>query len=268
MSIFRLVFKFYINSSIHVALAVCAFLAITLKVLHLPYAENLMCFVFFGTITGYNFVKYAGIAQLHHRSLTSTLRAIQIFSLISFACCLYFAFQLRFSVLLACIPLALLTLFYAVPLLPSNNNLRTTPTLKVFVIAAVWAGTTVYLPKAAFHLQMNLDIFILIIQRFLIVLALIIPFEIRDLAFDELKLATLPQLLGIKHTKMTGYCLLILAFGISFLGNSTENWPIIAVLVTLTALAIFFSTSLQNKYYASFWVEGIPIFCWLGQLLI
>lgn len=78
MSVIRQVFRFYINSSIHVALAVCAFTASTYEILNLPFAENLLFFVF-GTITGYNFVKYAGIAQLHHRSLTSTLQIIQIF---------------------------------------------------------------------------------------------------------------------------------------------------------------------------------------------
>ncbi|HEA30162.1 MAG TPA: hypothetical protein ENH91_09235 [Leeuwenhoekiella sp.] len=268
MSIFCRLFRFYINSSIHVALAVCAFTAITINQLHLHYADDLLFFIFFGTITGYNFVKYAGIAQLHHRSLTSGLKMIQIFSLFCFVCSLYYAFQVSWDVLLACIPLGLLTLFYAVPLFPSNDNLRTTPTLKVFVIAAVWAGTTVYLPKVAFELQWETEIIILLIQRFLIVLALIIPFEIRDLTFDDKKLATLPQLLGIKSTKMLGYLLLFFALGINFMSNSGDNWLFSEILISLTALAIYFSGKKQNPYYASFWVEGIPICCWLGQLFI
>lgn len=268
MGVFRRVFRFYINSSIHVALAVYAFTASTLKILDLPFAENLLFFVFFGTITGYNFVKYAGIAQLHHRSLTSTLQIIQIFSLFCFICCLYFTFQLPWDVLLACVPLGLLTVFYAVPLFPSKDNLRTTPTLKIFVIAAVWAGTTIYLPKVTFGLDWSLEIIALLLQRFFIVLALIIPFEIRDLAFDDKKLATMPQLIGIKRTKMIGYLLLILALGLNFLDDEGVNWAVLAILLLLTALAIFFSGGRQNGYYASFWVEGIPICYWLVLLLI
>lgn len=268
MHVFRQVFRFYINSSIHVALAVCAFTASTFKILDLPLAENLLFFIFFATIIGYNFVKYAGIVQLHHRRLTSKLQIIEIFSLLCFGCCIYFAFQLPWNVLLACIPLGLLTVFYAVPLFPSKENLRTAPTLKIFVIAAVWAGTTVYLPKVIYELHWNMEIIALLLQRFLIVLALIIPFEIRDLAFDDRKLATLPQLIGIKRTKIIGYFLVFLALMVNFLGDQIENWPILAFLILLTALAIFFSGRRQNEFYASFWVEGIPIFYWLGLLLI
>jgi len=38
--------------------------------------------LFFGGVSGYNFVKYAEVAGLHHRSLTKSLRKIQIFSFI------------------------------------------------------------------------------------------------------------------------------------------------------------------------------------------
>lgn len=261
MKVLNNVFRFYINSSIHVALAVYAFTASTFKIFDIPFSVNLLFFVFFGTITGYNFVKYAGIAQLHHRSLTSTLQIIQIFSLVCFLCCIYFAFQLPWHVLLACAPLGLLTVFYAVPLFPSKENLRTTPTLKIFVIAAVWAGTTIYLPKVTNGLPWNLEIIALLLQRFFIVLALIIPFEIRDLTFDDKKLATLPQLIGIRKTKILGYLLLILTLVISFIGKG-ENLPFLALLILLTGLAIFFSGRKQNEYYASFWVEGIPILYW------
>jgi hypothetical protein len=262
MYVLHKVFRFYINSSIHVAIAVYAFTASTFKIFDIPSSANLLFFVFFGTITGYNFVKYAGIAQLHHRSLTNTLQIIQIFSLVCFMCCIYFAFKLPWHVLLACAPLGILTVFYAVPLFPSKENLRTTPTLKIFVIAAVWAGTTIYLPKVIYGLHWNFEIIALLLQQFFIVLALIIPFEIRDLTFDDKKLATLPQLIGIKQTKMLGYFLLILVLGISFLGKQGENWPFLALLILLTGLAIFFSGIKQNEYYASFWVEGIPIIYW------
>jgi len=59
MNLFKLVFNFYINSSIHVALAVYALVRITESYFKLPYNENLDYFIFYGTITGYNFIKYA-----------------------------------------------------------------------------------------------------------------------------------------------------------------------------------------------------------------
>ena len=84
MKFFKKLLDFYINASIHVALAVYAFVRITEFYLDLSYNESLDFFLFFATITGYNFVKYAGVAKLHHRSLTKNLRVIQLFSLSCF----------------------------------------------------------------------------------------------------------------------------------------------------------------------------------------
>ena len=80
MQVLRTIFSFYINSSIHVALAVCALVGVTWLTYGISYNLSLLGFVFFGTITGYNFVKYAGVARFHHRSLTDALKVVQIFS--------------------------------------------------------------------------------------------------------------------------------------------------------------------------------------------
>ena len=84
MKVLRRLFDFYINSSIHVALAVTSLVMVTLYEFELPLDFALVGFLFFGTITGYNFVKYAGVAGLHHRSLAKSLQAIQVFSFLCF----------------------------------------------------------------------------------------------------------------------------------------------------------------------------------------
>ena len=80
MNFFKIIFNFYINASIHVGFTVYAFVRITEQYFGLSYNGNLNYFIFFGTITGYNFVKYASVAKLHHRRLTKNLKIIQIFS--------------------------------------------------------------------------------------------------------------------------------------------------------------------------------------------
>ena len=99
MRFLKLMFDFYLNASIHVAFSVYAFLRITEIYLELPYNENLNWFIFFGTITGYNFVKYAGVAKLHHRSLTKDLKIIQIFSFICFLSCVILCCQIPIETL-------------------------------------------------------------------------------------------------------------------------------------------------------------------------
>jgi len=64
MTFLKQLFNFYINSSIHVALAVYALAYITLVEYDIEYDENVLYFVFYATITGYNFVKYFGISIL------------------------------------------------------------------------------------------------------------------------------------------------------------------------------------------------------------
>ena len=90
MKFLKLLFDFYLNASIHVAFSLFALLRITEIYFDLPYNKNLNYFMFFGTITGYNFVKYAGVAKLHHRSLTKGLKNIQVFSFFAFIAFCYF----------------------------------------------------------------------------------------------------------------------------------------------------------------------------------
>jgi len=80
MGFVKLLLNFYVNSSIHVALAVYSLVRITESYFQLSYNENLDYFIFYATITGYNFIKYAGVAKFYHRSLTKSMRLIQVFN--------------------------------------------------------------------------------------------------------------------------------------------------------------------------------------------
>ena len=111
------IYDFYINASIHVALAVYALGYITLKELNIFYDEVVLYFMFYGSITGYNFVKYFGLAKFHHRSLANWLKLIQLFSLICFGLMFYYAVNLNFNAILVTIIMAVITFFYAIPFL-------------------------------------------------------------------------------------------------------------------------------------------------------
>ncbi len=51
-------FDFYINASIHVAFAVVALVRVTEISLQLDTNQSVLGLIFFGTIVGYNFLKY------------------------------------------------------------------------------------------------------------------------------------------------------------------------------------------------------------------
>src|SRR5690606_33498558 len=150
-------FNFYIHASVHVALSVFSLAWVTLMEFNIPYDADVLYFVFFSSITGYNFVKYFGIAKFHHRSLTTWLKAIQVFSLFSFLMLCYFTLKLNVVSLLYILGFGLVTFFYAIPFLPKRffidkqYNLRSISGLKVYLIALVWSGVTVFLPLINNH---------------------------------------------------------------------------------------------------------------------
>jgi hypothetical protein len=269
------IFNFYINSSIHVALAVYALTWITLIEFDFEYNEALLYFVFFATITGYNFVKYFGVAKFHHRSLAKWLKVIQVFSLICFVLMTYYAIKLGVRTLIIIAVFGLVTFLYAIPMLPKRilldqqQNLREIGGFKIYVIAFVWAGVTVVLPVLHLEYEISTDIIITVIQRFLLVLVLMLPFEIRDLKYDSLKLATVPQKIGVKKTKAIGALVLIVFFNFEFFKNELQLSFVITTLILIFILLMFllFSNKNQSKYYSAFWVESLPVL-WLILLLL
>ncbi|WP_400081061.1 hypothetical protein [Winogradskyella sp. R77965] len=275
MDVFKRILNFYINSSIHVALAVYALTWLTLIQFGLDYDKNVLYFVFFATVTGYNFVKYFGVAKFHHRSLASWLKVIQVFSFIAFIAMCNYAYKLQFNTLLILSIFGLITFLYAIPLMPmryfrdSQKNLRQIGGLKIYVIAIVWTYTTVFLPLMDNDIDINTDVVVTSLQRFIFVIVLMLPFEIRDLNYDSLKLATIPQKIGIKKTKIIGVLLLMVFFMLDYFKDKLDGYTILSTLIItfITLLFIIFSNKNQSKYYSAFWVESLPI-VWLVILLM
>lgn len=268
------ILDFYINSSIHVALAVLSLSWITLIEFDIPYDESILYFIFFATITGYNFVKYFGLAKFHHRRLATWLKLIQVFSLCCFIGLCFYVYQLNSTTLIYVFGAGIVTFLYAIPFLPKRlfidkkENLRAVSGLKIYVIALVWVGVTVFIPLINNNFQINFDVVITALQRFVFVIVLMFPFEIRDMKFDSLKLSTIPQQLGIKKTKAMGVLMLGMFFFLEFLKDDIFTNRIITLFIVacITLLLLVFSEEKSNKYYSSFWVEGIPIL-WLILML-
>lgn len=265
MSFLKVIFNFYINASIHVALAVYAMVRVTELYFEIPYNENLDYFIFYGTITGYNFIKYAGVAKFYHMSLTKSMRLIQIFSFICFCLFVYYAWLLPLDTLLYFSPFGLLTILYIVPFLGGfQKNLREISYLKVFIVAGVWSGVTTSIPLLSGGFEIDGTLVLIFTQRMLFVLALILPFEIRDMKLDFKDISTLPQKIGIEQTKKLGFVLLLFTLTLEFL--NTEAVILRNSFLFICFALLFFlmrSKQEQSKYYSSFWVEALPIVWWL-----
>lgn len=266
MQVLKRILNFYIDSSIHVALAVCALAWITLLNFNVGADLNFIYFIFFATVTGYNFVKYFGLAKFHHRSLASWLKYIQIFSFLCFIGLVYFSLKLKGQTIIYFGVLGIITFIYAIPFLPKKifmeaGNLRAISGLKIYVIAFVWMAVTVIIPLLNEDYEYDNDMLIESIQRYLYVIIAMLPFEIRDMRYDSIKLSTIPQRIGVVRTKMIGVLLIVLMFLFEFFKDEfyINKTIILGIVSILLLLFVVFSKVNQKNYYSGFWVEGIPI---------
>ncbi|WP_420400727.1 hypothetical protein [Flagellimonas sp.] len=265
MRLITSIFSFYLNASVHVALAVMALTSVTLFLLDIPLNYLLLGFTGCSTVVCYNFIKYGVEAEKYLIVSNRYHRYIQIFSFLCFGVAIYFLAQLDKRIWWATGVLGLVSTLYAVPLLPKSGNLRSLGGMKIFVVALVWAGFTVILPILDAQIPYSWDIGVLFVQRFLLVLILILPFEIRDLKWDSKDLRTLPQILGVQKTRKLGVGLIIIFLLLTFLRDDIDIAEVVSrIIIGIILLGLFRSKlDFGKRYLASFWVEGIPIF-WLG----
>ncbi len=252
------------------ALAVFSCAWITLLELDLTYDSVVLYFIFFASITGYNFVKFFSVAKFYHRRLANWLKSIQVLSFFSFLLMCFYAVQLQIKTIFIVGGFAVLTFLYATPFLQKKTqSLRSVEGLKVYIIALVWTGVTVFLPVIDEGFKINNDVILIAIQRFAYVLVLMLPFEIRDLKYDTLNLETIPQKIGVKKTKNLGVLLLVFILVLELFKHEVDysRMLILSFMTVLTGMFVLKAKTEQGKYYCSFWVEGLPVL-WLILMLI
>ncbi len=265
METLKRIFNFYINGSFHVAFAICALVQVTFLKYEISGQYSLLVFSFFGAITAYNFVKYSDVSKLYHSRITKSMNEIHLVTMISSLLFVYFLSQFSFLKILYLFPFVILTILYVVPVFPNKKNLRNLAGVKIFIIALIWAGTTVLIPVAYSDKSLSLDFWIEIIQRFLFIVVMMLPFEIRDLQYDDSSLETVPQRIGVTRTKIFGSVLLGVFLFVTIAKDTllTSVEILSTILITTISLLFLWGTDRkQSQYYCSFWVESIPIF-WL-----
>ncbi|MFK5973726.1 MAG: hypothetical protein QM485_10650 [Flavobacteriaceae bacterium] len=257
----KCVFDFYLDASIHVALAVFSLVLATGLIMNFEVDEHLSFSMFFGTMACYNFVKYGVEAEKYILVANRYHKNIQFMSFIALILALYHAFFLTFETWLGLGVIFFLTGLYAVPILPKTPNLRNQGLLKIILVGLVWAIATVILPVIAFKKAVVWDVYIEAFQRFVLVLILLVPFEIRDLKYDSPELRTLPQRYGATHSKSLAAMLGVLFYFLSFSKDSLTLLDIIGKGILFLGLGVmmYITKRNQTKYFASFWVEAIPI---------
>lgn len=264
MSLITRLGKFYISASLHVAFASASLVLMTLHMFHLPADWPMVSFVFFGTVVGYNFVKYDALTR------TATLLGssrLKIYAILSFFCLLVAGLSflyLHLQTQVIAVLVLLVTLLYTLPFFPNRRNARNWAGVKIYIVSLCWVGVTLALPVINADIPITSDFFIKCLQRFIFIFVLILIFEIIDTSTDDPHLKTVPQQIGVPATKWLGVILIAIFYFLEFLKFGFESVQLFinAVIVVLMMGFLAFADETRPKYYSLFWAEMLPI-VWL-----
>ena len=156
------------------------------------------------------------------------------------------------------VPLAALALLYSWPLGRWQGRpraLREVPLLKGFLIASVWTAVTAGLPGLALHRPLA-QVAGLLGQRFCLVLALTIVFDVRDYGRDRRAgTRTFPGVLGVARAKQ----LALVFLAASVVLGLERGAPPLAVLLPglLTAGVVLAAEESRGDYFYALLTDGL-----------
>lgn len=271
MRFLKRLFIFYIFSNIHVALAGFAMAAVTIVKYDIK-SHISAYFVLLSIIVSYNFIRFYEI-QSHrlewfYKWFYKNKIKLLLLCVMAFVGMIYLVFftSFNFTSIFILLPFAFITFFYVIPVFKLGNvefSFRNFPFIKIISIAFSWAGVTVFFPIKEANMMIDNGVCIEFLQRFLLLLAITIPFDIRDIYSDSKKIRTLPQVIGIVNSKIIGSFLLCFFIGLEFF-KQDYFYPVATVAIAVITLFFLWSSSeKKSRFYTSFWVEAIPIFWWL-----
>lgn len=221
---------------------------------------------FFSTVLTYTFQRYVKIINKTRsggdrlewmKRNPITVKGIMLFSTVG---CIHALFEVSLKSYWLLLATGVLSFFYVVKL-PGKlgKSLRDIPSLKIFLIGFVWAVIGSFLPYLNLK-EVNTEMpWILFISNFIFVIAITIPFDIRDLNLDEDDKRTIPQMVGERKARLIGVGLLLLSalFFLRLTPNSNDLLFRLSILAGL--LLIWKSKSNAKDLYFSFAIDGLLI---------
>ena len=260
--------RFILSHSIFISVCAIALVFQTGVLLHITIPVPLYSFTFFATLCSYNFYwllsSWALTKQHPAVFIRSHVTNIILFTVAGIG--LLISLYHLANILSAVATALLLTILYAIPLMPFKflRFTRKAGVLKTVVLAFTWTYVTVYLPYATAAKVDSSQLLMLFNNRFLFMLMLCIIFDARDEQVDKLRglrsLATdvKPRILGYMMIAIfAAYIINGIVFRIYF----KELSQLVAFLVSgiATATVYFLSLKKQGYYFYYFVVDGLML---------
>jgi hypothetical protein len=262
--------KFILSHSIFIAVCAAALALQTVQLLQLDADIFLYGFVFFATLSSYNF--YWLLSKYNYGSVFYVAIFFKkeqwkiVLLIISFGATLlcYLQSQLYFYYVLFAV---LLNLLYVVPLIQWRflNFTRKAGFVKTILLATTWTYVTAFLPmQKAVEFIDKADV-LMLVSRFLFMLLLCIIFDSRDIAIDKIRgftsLATTLQPAILRNVVVT---IIVLLMGINlvftFNGITIYQSAGLQVALLATVAAYKFSAKKQGYLFYYFLIDGLMLF--------
>lgn len=256
------VIKAIVYSNVWIALGASAYALHTMMMTHIKLNYSFLLLVFLATLFSYNFQRLIRFNVIENKTserliwMDNNKNLIKYLTIFSFSISLFLTFYyLTIEEIFLTIPAFVLVIFYATFFNKRKKGLRDLPLVKIFIISAVWAYVLGIFPLLiSGHLVETKLVFI---DKFCFILAITIPFDIRDLSFDKEQQKTLPMILGIYGAKAVA----IIALGISLYINHwfVDNQLVLITFYALALLLVLLSSRNKSELYFSGMIDGLLV---------
>jgi 4-hydroxybenzoate polyprenyltransferase len=261
----RRIIDLLLFGNIYVALGAACLVQST--IMQLDHHDHLLPYTiltFFASLFVYNFQRIFYKPQ-ENKSLHSVRRKwifehqliIKVLAFIGIAGVGVTFFYNDFHIIFYLSPLLLLSLAYFTPAV----KLRKSPWFKLFTLTFVWTMVTAIVPMLLLHVPLTpLSSLLHIFVRFTFMIAICLPFDIRDLDIDKAdNISTIPHLLGENKTRWLAvvFMLIYIALIISEYALAMFGMGVFAGLIASAVINTGFVLMSSSKRDEYFFVAGL-----------
>ncbi|MES2592953.1 MAG: UbiA family prenyltransferase [Bacteroidota bacterium] len=269
MNFLKRVLNFILFGNIYVALgAVCLIQSTAIQIRQqeqlLPYSF----LVFFATLFVYNFQRVfykksqdTSLNSIRRVWIFKNQQTIKLLIAIGMVGSVITFFLNDIILLLYLSPLLLLSVIYFAPFV----KLRKSPWLKLLTLVFVWTMVTAVLPCLLSNSGLTENNVLHIFIRFFFMVAICIPFDIRDLRIDKAdSVSTIPHLIGEDKARwlafgcMLFYMILIIPeYTVGMI--SLEVFIALQIAAVINSVLVLKSTSRRSEYFYVAGIDGTMI---------
>lgn len=273
-----MIIKWIIDSHLWIALGAVGLTMFTLNVIGEESNTQFIALIFTATFFIYNL---QSLLKWNRRYKDSAKRSVvglkttKIITIVSGIALLGLSFELKAKEIVLVGILGMTSLFYAAKINWSKkkkSDLRSIPFIKIYLIAAVWAGVCALLPIMHFNSELFDSDYFFVAAIFLYILGITVPFDIRDLKYDRKSLKTLPQIFGEKGSKFMAILILagsVTIFTILFQRNyiSPNLFSLAIAILSLSLILILLSNKDRSNHFYTGLIDGTMVLFLLSGLM-